>query len=127
MSAFQLRMGVPEMEAHWNDLTDRAEKNRLNQAERKHFKKLVKTLNFLGANPRHPSLATHEIDVLTQRYGIKVWQSYLENRTPAAGRLFWVYGPNRGEITLIGIEPHPEDQKHGAYDRIKLSALPPLK
>ena len=28
------------------------------------------------------------------------------------------------EITILGIEPHPEDKKRGAYDRIKLSELP---
>jgi hypothetical protein len=29
-------------------------------------------------------------------------------------------------ITVIGLQPHPEDRKHGAYDRIRLSDLPPL-
>jgi hypothetical protein len=28
---------------------------------------------------------------------------------------------------VLAIEPHPEDQKHGAYQRIKLSILPPAK
>jgi hypothetical protein len=28
---------------------------------------------------------------------------------------------------LDEIEPHPEDQKHGAYQRIKLSTLPTTK
>ncbi len=27
----------------------------------------------------------------------------------------------------LAIEPHPEDKKHVAYDRISLSDLPPLK
>ena len=26
---------------------------------------------------------------------------------------------------MLGIEPHPEDTKNGAYKRIKLSVLPP--
>jgi len=47
-----------------------------------------KTLNFLAENPSHPGLQSHEIDELTHRYGMKVWQSYLENRKPAAGRIF---------------------------------------
>jgi hypothetical protein len=29
-------------------------------------------------------------------------------------------------ITILAIEPHPEDQKRGAYQRIKLSAFPSL-
>lgn len=53
---------------------------------------------------------------------MKVWQSYLENRPPAAGRIFLVYGPNRGDITIIGIEPHPND-KSNAYDTITLSSM----
>jgi hypothetical protein len=53
---------------------------------------------------------------------MKVWQSYLENNKSAAGRLFWVYGPDKEDITIIGIEPHPEDKKNG-YTKIKLSDL----
>src|ERR1039458_865762 len=122
---FKIRMGVPEMEAAWNDLTARYEQSQLSKDEQKFFKKLVKALGYLEVNPRHNSLESHEIDPLTRRYGVKVWQSYLENETPAAGRIFWAYGPERSEITVLAVEPHPEDQKRGGYDRIKLSALPP--
>ena len=124
---FRIRMGVPEMEAYWNDLSGRKLQGRLDQREEKFFKKLAKALGFLGQNPRHPGLASHEIDDITRQHGIKVFQSYLENNTPAAGRLFWAYGPDQGDITVLAIEPHPEDQKRGAYLRIKLSALPPRK
>jgi hypothetical protein len=31
------------------------------------------------------------------------------------------------DITVLAIEPHPEDQKRGAYQHIKLSTLPPAK
>ena len=72
----------------------------------------------------YPGLKSHEIDVLAEKYGVRTWESYLENNTPAAGRLFWAYGPGRKEISILGIEPHPEDKKRGAYDRIKLSQLP---
>ncbi len=120
-------MGVPEMEAVWNDLSTRKLNGDLDKDERKFFKMLVKALSYLQENPRHNSLASHEIDDLTRKYGLKVFQSYLENNTPAAGRLFWAYGPDHGEITVLAIEPHPEDQKRGAYQRIKLSALPAIK
>lgn len=63
-----------------------------------------------------------EIDLLTARYGIKVWESYLENNTPGAGRIFWVYGPDKGDITIIGLEPHPND-KSNAYKKITLSQM----
>ena len=52
---------------------------------------------------------------------MKVWQSYLENKTSGAMRMYWVYGPDQKDITIIGLEPHPEDKKNGAYDRISLS------
>ena len=81
-----------------------------------------KALYLLSQNPRHPGLESHEIASLSKRYGMKVWQSYLENRTPAAGRIFWVYGPSQGEITIIGIEPHPND-KSNAYAKVTLSSM----
>ena len=124
-SLFKIRMGIPEMNDFWNELTVRYEKGQLSKDEQKLFKKLVKAFGYLEVNPRHNSLESHEIDPLTHRYGIKVWQSYLENQNPAAGRIFWVYGPRKGEITILAVEPHPEDQKRGGYDRIKLSDLPP--
>ena len=125
--AFKVRMGVPETEALWNDLSTRKQQGQLDRAEQKFFKKLVKALGYLQENPRHNSLASHEIDDLTRKYGLKIFQSYLENNTLAAGRLFWTYGPDRGDITVLAVEPHPEDQKRGAYERIKLSALPAAK
>jgi hypothetical protein len=38
-------------------------------------------------------------------------------------RIFWAYGPGRAEITVLGLEPHPEK---AGYAREKLSELPPL-
>ena len=125
--AFKVRMGVPEMEAFWNDLSARKQQGKLTKDEEKFFKKLVKALGYLQENPRHNSLASHEIDELTRKYELKIFQSCLENNTPAAGRLFWAYGPDQGDITVLAVEPHPEDQTHGGYKRIKLSALPATK
>lgn len=34
------------------------------------------------------------------------------------------YNIRMGDLTIIGLEPHPEDSKNGAYDRISLSELP---
>lgn len=75
----------------------------------------------LAQDPLYPSLRTHEIEELTRKYGRKVWQSYLENKTSGALRMFWVYGPDEKEITIIGLEAHPENKKRGAYRRIRLS------
>ena len=39
--------------------------------------------------------------------------------------MFWAYGPDKRDITVLAIEPHPEDEKRGEYERIKLAAVPP--
>ena len=118
-------MGVPEMEDFWDDLKARKKEEALSGDEEELFKKFGKGIKFLAADPRHQGLQTHEIEDLTRRYGEKVFQSYL-GQGKHAYRMFWVYGPNRKQITIIGLEPHPEDDKSGAYDRIKLSDLPEL-
>ena len=120
-------MGVPEMEAVWNDLSTRKQMGDLDKDEEKFFKKWVKALGYLSVDPRHNSLASHEIEDLTRKYGFKTFQSYLENKTPSAGRMFWAYGPDKGDLTILAVEPHPEDEKRGAYKRIKLAFMPHKK
>ena len=73
----------------------------------KHLKVVRKTLGLLETNPRHPSLHTHEYKTLTQVRGKKVFEAYAESKTPAAYRIFWEYGPGKGEITVLSITPHP--------------------
>ncbi len=121
MAPFSIEWGVPEMWALRQDLQTKFEAGTLDGDERRLFKKLQKNVLQLAQNPGHPGLASHEISDLTRRYGTKVWQSYLENRKPAAGRMFWVYGPARGVITIIGLEPHPESAKSRGYERVRLS------
>ena len=79
-------------------------------ADKKDLSKLKKVRNFLGylqTNPKHPSLETHEYSSMSGLNGEKVWEAYVENRTPAAWRVFWHYGPAKGEITVVAITPHP--------------------
>ena len=119
-----IRLGVPEMERLWHRLTDAMRRGTASKDDVRLYYRLGKAMVLLAANPRHPGLQTHDIDALTRRYGMKVWQSYLENNTPSAGRIFWVYGPGRSEITIIGVEPHPEDKKNAGYNKVTLSDLP---
>ncbi len=120
---FTIRMGFPEMRDLWIDLQTKYRNGTINKNDQELYNKLGKTLKLLSANPRHPSLQSHDIEPLTQRYGMKVWQSYIENKKSGARRIFWVYGPDQTEITVIGLEPHPEDAKNGAYDRVTLSDM----
>ena len=117
-------MGEPEMLALWNDLLQRGQKRELSGDEIEFFDKWSKSVEILSVNPRHPGLHTHEIDDLSRKFGIKVWQSYLENRRSGARRIFWAYGPNKQQITILAVERHPESGKQKAYERIKLSRLP---
>ena len=73
------------------------------------FKQVHKTISLLAQNPRHPGLATHEFHSLTNPYDpkAKVFEAYAQQGTSGAYRVFWCYGPKKGEITLITITSHP--------------------
>ncbi len=120
---FTIRLGVPEIESAWMALVEKGKSGTLGKDEEKLYKKWGKAMKFLSTDPRHPGLNSHEIEALSHRYGMKVWQSYLENNTSGAARMYWVYGPGKEEITVIGLEPHPEDKKSSGYAKVRLSAM----
>ncbi len=70
------------------------------------LRKIKATLDKLQENPRHPGLHTHKYQSL-EYDDCDVFQSYVENRTPGAYRVFWCYGPEKEQITIIAITPHP--------------------
>ncbi|OGO06034.1 MAG: hypothetical protein A2Z76_03985 [Chloroflexi bacterium RBG_13_56_8b] len=80
------------------------------------LKQVRKTLGYLETNLRAKSLQTHEYESLTKRYGKKVFEAYAQQKTPAAYRIFWHYGPDKIDsdgkripiITIVAITPHPE-------------------
>ena len=71
------------------------------------FEKVTRTLEMLAVNPRHPSLNSHEYKSKRGPGDTKLWESYVENKTPAAYRIFWHYGPDPRTITVLAITPHP--------------------
>lgn len=117
---YEIYFGIPEIRDFWLELNEKVDKNDANKDEIRFLKILKKTISLLQENPHHNSLNSHEIKILSRRYGMKVWESYLENNKPAAGRLFWIYYPS-GSITIIGLEQHPDDNKH-SYEKITLSS-----
>lgn len=125
--SYEIRMGIPEMHQLWTELQQKHRSGDISRKESQLYEKWGKAIKLLSETPKYPGLHTHEIKPLSKRYGMKVWQSYLENRTSGAMRMFWVYGPSQQEITIIGLEPHPEENKNGAYDRIVLSDLEQTK
>ena len=119
---FEIHLGIPEMEELWNSLSTKFHDGSAKKNDKKLYKQLGKAMTLLQNDPRHPGLNSHEISALTARYGMKVFESYLENNTPKAGRIFWVYGPKKKDITIIGLEPHPDD-KSNAYKKVTLSSM----
>ena len=73
----------------------------------KRHKKVLKTLGLMEINLRHPGLKTHKFSSLEGPNGEEVFEAYVENRTPGAFRVFWFYGPNPEEITVVAITSHP--------------------
>ena len=79
----------------------------LSKQDPKKYKKVLKTLGLMETNLRHPGLKTHKYDSLEGPNGEEVFEAYVENRTPGAFRVFWFYGPNQKELTVLAITPHP--------------------
>jgi hypothetical protein len=78
--------------------------------EQTRLKKIRKALGHLELDPRYPGLHSHQYESFPVDTDVKVWDSYVENKTPGAWRIFWRYGPNEGDvsvITVLAIGPHP--------------------
>jgi hypothetical protein len=78
------------------------------------LKQVRKTLGLLETDIRHPSLRTHEFQSLRGPNGEKVFEPYVQSRTPAAWRIFFFYGPDRVEkgrkvpvLTIVALTAHP--------------------
>ncbi len=90
-----------------NEAALNLEKLESDPIKKKRLNAVRKSLGYLENNPKHPSLNTHEYNSLTRQFGIKIFEAYAENKTPEAYRIFWHYGPDKSEITIIAITPHP--------------------
>src|SRR5258708_27536246 len=99
-----------EADAQYRELQAAALASLLNRQKKKKakaskaeglFKQVEKCVRLLLENPRHPGLSTHEYDSIEHPYeaGGKVFEAYVQNRTPGAYRLFWCYGSGKCEIT----------------------------
>lgn len=72
-------------------------------------KQVNKTSALLAENPKHPGLQSRSYDGIANPFtpGKCVWEAYVQNRTPAADRLFWCYCPETGRLTILAITAHP--------------------
>lgn len=90
--------------------TDKAKENLVKLKKQGQFEKLKKikqTLEKISDNPRYSGLHTHKYKGIKGYNGEDVFQSYVENRTSGAFRIFWHYGPEERVITIAAITPHP--------------------
>ncbi|MBI4368847.1 MAG: hypothetical protein HY547_01310 [Elusimicrobia bacterium] len=71
------------------------------------LKAVKKTLGLMEMNLRHPGLNTHKFESLEGPNGEEIFEAYAQQHTPAAYRIFWRYGPVKGQITIVAITPHP--------------------
>ncbi len=73
------------------------------------FKQVKKCLDLLKEDTRHPGLSTRQFRSKDHPHaqGGKVFEAYIQQGTPGAYRLFWCYGPEKDQITIIAITPHP--------------------
>ncbi len=77
-------------------------------ADPKKLRKVNKTLALLEADPRHRSLASHRYAGLDAEFGQAIWESYVENHTPGAWRVWWFYGIEPQMISVVRIAAHPD-------------------
>lgn len=77
------------------------------KSKKNQFKAVGKIIGYMKVNLRHPSLNTHKFDNIASPFKGDVFESYAQNKTPGAYRIFWVYGPEKGVITILAITPHP--------------------
>ncbi len=95
-------------ELHWTEEAKRIYSHLKSDAsQERRYKDVKKTLTYLRTDPRHPSLETHEFRSIDGPDGEKVFEAYAQQKTPAAYRIFWFYGPSRGKITILAITAHP--------------------
>jgi len=77
------------------------------QGLEKQFKAVTKALQYLREDPRHPGLQTHEYYSFSGPNQEKVFEAYAQQNSPAAYRIFFYYGAQKGEIVIFAIAPHP--------------------
>lgn len=121
---YTILLGEPEIKDTWNKLFTDLKTKQISREDKQLLGKWSRAIERLKENPHDPALDTHEIEDLSKKFGAKVFQSYLENKTKSRPpyRLYWVYGPERKEITLIALIKHPNKKKE--YSKISLSSFP---
>lgn len=91
----------------YTDEAKKSLKDLKKQGQIKKLKKIKIAFEKLQEDPRYPGLHTHKHTLFRRKSCEEIFQSYIENKTPAAFRVFWHYGPDKEVITIVAITPHP--------------------
>ena len=73
----------------------------------KRLRKVNSCLARIKINPKHPGLRSDRYEVFDKVFGDAVWESYVENHVSSAWRVWWAYGPDRGQIMVLVVRAHP--------------------
>ena len=83
---------------------------------REKFKKAKRAIRVMReVGPSHPSFCTHQMENLKGPGDAQIWNSYVENKTPQAWRMYWVRCDD-GSIQIVSIGPH--DHKPGEQSAV---------
>ena len=100
-------MSAPPFTLVFTDEADSVLRDLRQPALRAKLKKTQKGLRLLrDIGPRHPGLHSHRYESMTGPNGEEVWESYLENQTPSAWRVFWIYS-EPDTLIILTLGPHP--------------------
>jgi hypothetical protein len=77
------------------------------ERDQRKLRRVVKALTFLEADPKYSSLNSHPYQTREGPNREPIFESYVENNTPSAWRIWWFYGPEQGEITIVEVGAHP--------------------
>lgn len=76
---------------------------------REKFKKAKKAIRMMReAGPAYPSFCTHQMNDLKGPGDETIWNSYVENNTSQAWRMYWIRRPD-GAIQIVSIGPHDHE------------------
>ena len=100
-------MSAPPFRLVFTDEADSILRELGQPAYRVKLKKAQKGLRLLrDVGPRHPGLNSHRYESMVGPNGEEVWESYLENQTPSAWRVFWIHS-RPDTLTILTLGPHP--------------------
>lgn len=67
----------------------------------KRLKKVLSALGKLETDPRHPGLQSHPYRTFFGPGGEQLWESYVEQNTPNAWRIWWYYSQGEQAVIIV--------------------------